>query len=71
MSRTPCTVRTELCRLVQRFSQGEKKSGQKFRIVATLCSSFHNADEVILGVYLSSSKLRQIQGAQEKVFKPY
>jgi len=31
---------------IQRFSQGKKKSGKKFRIIATLISSFHNADAV-------------------------
>ena len=33
---------------VQRFSQVQKKSGQKFRIVATICSSFH---AVVLDFY--------------------
>ncbi len=30
-----------------------------------------NVDEVILDFYLRLEKLRQVQGAQEKVFEPY
>jgi hypothetical protein len=54
------TERVFFRRLVQRFSLGEKKSGHKFRIVATLVSSFNNADECVvelLAVYSGGSAL--------------